>query len=144
MIIFKIIWASILWDRVFDKAAHKDYDKAVQLLNRLYGVYGRTMPSNKVPVETNLLCAMVSAGMNNYELNIESSQVALRQLDRNVEEYSDADIEYLTYYCRCHIIFSNFNIGNGANVSGDAPPPQNETLRKVSDHLKRNFPLYNN
>jgi len=132
-----------LWSKAQDFAAHHNYREASNALRKAAAVMKCELPSTKLSIETNILEAVVDAGLGNLETALHSTRVALSQLHDARFMYNTDSIKYLKYYCRWMIEYCGSALD--LDLHGEAEAVRinfgDIEFSKVRADLKRNFPI---
>src|SRR5690606_16275188 len=89
-----------LAELAYDRAAHGQYEAALELLRKAYAARGETAPSPRVGVETNMLVVHIAGRLQDVPLTLTAARLAIRQLEDGGGRYSPPERLYLTYWCQ--------------------------------------------
>jgi hypothetical protein len=131
-----------LWDKALNKASQQEYAGALSCIRAIYEIFHAEIPSDRVPFDINILCGNVATKLGDYDLAVEATTCALRQII--VSKLSEYDKRYLRYYCRTileHCVYK----GREVLLPHDLSPFDIEfsslDREKVRSDLVRNFPV---
>jgi len=130
-------YASFL-DNVMLLVPKQKYAEAMIEMNKLYDLFKCTKPSEKMPLQANIFLALVAFRVGNFDLSIEASRTALRQLAQPGKKLGDQNQHYLSNYCNELLAYC---LESKAPTSSDGQFPMMEVdLSAVRADLKRKFP----
>lgn len=139
--ILRRVTAAIAWTRALDACARKDPAKAYDLLQSIYRLFGCSFPSERMVNDVNLLVGYVALRLENYDLALDATRIALRQIAKSTRLNSD-EKDYLTFYGDIIIDRCLFLIEDcPALKSRSRRDSSCLNRRNVRSYLKRNFPI---
>ena len=139
----RAVRAAVLYNQAVNQASQRRYDAAMLYMIKAYDLLGDSMPSTVASPDINVMLALVASRTKSWRLTSESIEMAMRQLDGSSTLFSEYDKDYLRYFCKIIIEYSEF-YGSGSFSTPEVDVKLNyETLRlsAVEGDLKSRFPI---
>jgi hypothetical protein len=129
----------IRWSKAQDCASAGKYQEALFILYQTYALLGANRPTDKAPLDLNLLFAHVAGRLHHDDLVLEDVRITATEVNKS-KKYSEAEKGYLRYYAA--LILEDRNIPQGNLGIAFAPPTFADIqFDKVPGYIKRNFPI---
>ncbi|MDD3838447.1 MAG: hypothetical protein PHG43_11495 [Phenylobacterium sp.] len=127
-----------------DRAAHGQYEAALELLRKAYAARGETAPSPRVGVEPNMLVVHIAGRLQDVPLTLTAARLAIRQLEDGEGRYSPPERLYLIYWCQTALRYcAQISPLDRQGIAEETPLVFDDLdLREVSPRIRRNFPVY--
>jgi hypothetical protein len=112
--IFKAPLYASMWVKAQDLASKKNYAEAMSILHKMYSLFDQVIPSMEIPLDSNILSAIVASGLGDASLALSCSKMAIIQLGNPNIKYSSEDVDYLRYFCRTIMDYCANKLGSSA------------------------------
>jgi hypothetical protein len=134
---------AFLYNKAIDYSSRQENEKSFSVLKSAYALLGAEAPSTRVTYECNILLSHVASAIGKYDLAMRATKVALNQLDSSKQPLSEADADYLRYYCKTVFEYCALNTNYEDFAESRSIKGTFREIRwdEVSPRFKRTFPV---
>lgn len=133
---------------VRDSIISGQYERAMDVLDKMYNIYGENKPSRNVQIQLNLIYGMVCWNLNRYDDVYRACEAALDQIGskliKEIDKKKINELRYFRGYCKTLIGFTDANGGMRSDFDFrkvDELLTPDYDVDKISSFLKRSFPI---